>query len=114
MRVIIAGGRDFDDYEAVCRAVEQSGFDMTEVISGGATGADELGEWWAYQHGVPFGRCSADWERWGHAAGPIRNREMADMADALIALPGGRGTADMVRQMRKRGKPVHEHKEQRR
>lgn len=81
---------------------------VTEVVSGGAMGADSLGEAWANRRDKPITRFPADWNQHGKAAGPIRNAQMADYADCLLAVWDGtsRGTADMIEQMRKRGKPV--------
>ena len=53
MRVIIAGSRDITDYALVCRAVEESGFEVTQVVCGCRRGAYKLGERWADEHGVP-------------------------------------------------------------
>lgn len=97
MRVIVAGGREVRDYEIVPRAIEASGFEVTELVSGGASGVDTLGEHWANTHGIPVARFTANWQKHGRAAGPIRNRQMAAYAQALIAIPtGGRGTANMI------------------
>jgi hypothetical protein len=105
MRVIIAGSRDFLDYEVLKKAMVESGFDVTEVVSGCARGADKLGERWAEEMGIPIARYPADWNRYGNAAGPRRNDEMAKNADALVAFPtrDSRGTRDMIRRARVRG-----------
>lgn len=99
MRVIIAGSRHCHDYDVVCQAVRDSGFDITTVISGGADGVDSLGERYASEHGIPCERHPADWGKYGRAAGPIRNREMAQCADALIAVISGtsKGTRNMIK-----------------
>ncbi|MFA7536653.1 MAG: DUF2493 domain-containing protein [Desulfuromonadales bacterium] len=103
MRVIIAGSRAIVDAGVVEKAVEASGFHITEVISGGAKGVDRLGEEWAASHGIPVRRFCPEWKRLKRAAGPQRNRSMAGAADALIAIWDGksRGTADMIRVARK-------------
>lgn len=99
MRVIIAGGRNITDPQSVIDAVVASGFEVTEVVSGGAPGVDANGEAWARARGLPVRVFPADWDAHGNAAGPIRNRQMADYAEALIAIHDGesRGTADMIR-----------------
>ena len=56
MKTIIAGSRDLTDYNLVKLAVEESGFEIAEVVSGGARGVDRLGERWAKEHGVPIKR----------------------------------------------------------
>ena len=109
MKIIIAGGRDFDNYLHLLEAVVKSGFDITEVVSGGAPGADTLGELFARDMDLSMKRFPADWNRHGRAAGPIRNGEMALYADALIAMWDGvsTGTANMIKQATERGLKVH-------
>lgn len=104
MKVIIAGGREVTDYELVKKAVELSGYEITEVVSGGAPGADRLGEKWGHENGVFVTVFEADWDKYGKAAGPMRNSNMARYADALIAIDtGGPGTRDMISQARVKG-----------
>ncbi|BAQ18361.1 hypothetical protein GL4_2928 [Methyloceanibacter caenitepidi] len=80
------------------------------MIHGNATGADALAGFWAIAVGVPILAFAADWNKHGRAAGPIRNKQMLDEGkpDLVIAFPGGRGTANMVRQARERGVEVVE------
>lgn len=108
MKTIIAGSRSIADPETVAAAVEASGFEIAEVVSGCCRGVDRLGERWARRHGIPIQRFPADWQKHGKAAGPIRNRSMADYADALIAIWDGesRGTANMIEEAEKRGLKV--------
>jgi predicted Rossmann fold nucleotide-binding protein DprA/Smf involved in DNA uptake len=103
MRVIIAGSRSIVNAEVVANAVEASGYSVTEVISGGARGVDGLGEKWGLDRGIPVRRIEPDWKVFKRGAGPQRNREMANVADALVAIWDGksRGTADMIRTARK-------------
>ena len=98
MRTIIAGSRVGPRKEDLDLAMTLCGWTPTIIISGGARGADTLGEYWATQHGVPIERFPADWEKHGKSAGFIRNREMAHHAEALIALWDGRsrGTRNMI------------------
>lgn len=112
MRVIIAGSREFDDYEMLKQAMAQQleeGLDITEVVSGTAPGADRLGERWAQENGISLKRFPAQWEKYGRAAGPMRNAEMADYADYLIAFwhPSCVGTTNMIANMDYRKKPYH-------
>lgn len=104
-RVIIAGGRDFSDYErlkTVCDKVLANKFDEgVTVISGTARGADSLGEQYARERGLQVIRMPADWDRYGKAAGYRRNEEMAKTAGpggGLIAFWDGnsRGTKHML------------------
>ena len=105
VRVIIAGSRSYPGgYEGVHRAVMASGFLVATVISGVARGADLEGERWARSHGLPIEYYPANWKKHGKKAGMIRNQQMADVADALIALWDGksRGTRDMIERMAKK------------
>ena len=105
-KVIIAGGRDFDDYlsldDFVCRCLGEipGGFqDMDiQIISGGAKGADSLGERFAKDENIPLIKFPANWNKHGKAAGPIRNKQMAETGDILIAFWDGnsRGTKNMI------------------
>ena len=67
-----------------------------------------MGRRWAIENGIPIKEFPANWQEFGRAAGPIRNGEMADYADALIAIWDGRsrGTADMISRMKIKEKPV--------
>jgi hypothetical protein len=109
MKVIIAGMRDFFDYEVVKKVIKESGYPITEVVCGCAAGVDSLGERWAKENNIPISRFPADWNKHGRAAGPIRNQEMAVEGDKLIVVWDGesRGTGDMVRRMKKMNKDVY-------
>lgn len=108
MKVIIAGSRSITNQQTVVQAIEQSGFDITEVVSGTARGVDRLGEAWAEQNNVPVKRFPADWRKWGYIGGFKRNEQMAEYADALIAIwdGGSGGTRHMIRIARERGLKV--------
>jgi hypothetical protein len=109
MRTIIAGGRNIHDYQLVLSAVAESSIPISVVVSGGAQGVDYLGERYAREEGYPLDVYPADWNKHGRAAGPIRNAEMAENADALIAIWDGqsRGTKNMIEIARKRGLTVY-------
>lgn len=111
MKVIIAGSRHmpFSAYPLIEEAVRRSGFDVTEEVCGMAAGADTFGKKWAFSKGIPVKNFPADWDTYGKKAGPIRNGEMAEYADALIAFlwDGSRGTANMIKQMQNLGKPCY-------
>lgn len=103
LRVLVCGGRNYDDLGAVwgqLDAFHAMQGPIVAIIHGGAGGADLLGEKWAIQNGVPRVSFRPDWNAYGRAAGPIRNKRMLDdgKPDLVIAFPGGRGTADMIRQ----------------
>lgn len=102
MRVIIAGGRDFNNYdflkEKVTKALQNFSDDDIIVVCGEAKGADSLGKQLAMEMGWEVHSFPADWETYGKRAGHIRNRAMAQNADALIAFWDGksRGTKGMI------------------
>ncbi len=102
MKVIVAGGRDFTNYALVEEAIKISGFEISQIVSGKAKGVDTLGEVWALANNIPVEAFPADWSQHGRAAGPIRNKQMAEYADALIAIWDGesKGTANMIQQAR--------------
>lgn len=108
MRTIICGGRRnrLKDADFIWLAEMRTSLPITCVISGGATGADSGGESFARMHNIPLIVMPADWKKWGGAAGPIRNAEMAEIADVVIAFAGGTGTADMVRRAKEKGLKV--------
>lgn len=83
---------------------------VTQVVSGTANGADEYGEQWASVQQIGITRFAPDWDRYGRAAGPIRNKQMAEYADQLFLIWDGksRGSASMKRLMLAENKPVHE------
>lgn len=108
MKTIIAGSRDCFDTVALLEAIRESQFTITVVVSGTAKGVDQLGEAWAKANGIRIKKFRPDWDRYGLSAGPIRNREMAEYAEALIALWDGKskGTKNMIDEARKRGLKV--------
>lgn len=98
MKLIIAGSRNFEDYELLKARVEALPFKVTQVISGNARGADQMGEWWAQQNEIELRVYPANWSKYGRAAGHIRNQEMARVGDVLIAFWDGKskGTESMI------------------
>lgn len=111
MRTIIAGSRTITDSSKLIEAIEQSHFEITKVLCGGAHGVDRLGELYALDHDIPIQYFLANWEEYGKAAGPIRNTEMAENADALILIWDGasRGSADMLKKATAKGLKVFVH-----
>lgn len=111
-RVLVCGGRDYADREAVWReldAIRSQNGDLC-VIEGGAGGADGLARDWARTHNGATKTFRATWSLHGKAAGPIRNQRMIDEGKPhlCLAFPGGKGTADMVRRARAARVPVLE------
>lgn len=102
MTVLVCGGRTYADWPRLDQVLTDlhRTAPITRVLSGAASGADALAERWARQHQVVVSRFLPDWRRLGRAAGPRRNRRMLDEGkpDLVVAFPGGKGTADLVRQ----------------
>lgn len=115
MRVLVCGGRDYADKDEVWKALDVmlrgARHDTLTIIQGGATGADKLARDWCADRCVPYDNYPADWGKHGKAAGPIRNQRMIDEGrpNLVLAFPGGRGTADMVRRARVAGIRVRAH-----
>lgn len=109
-KVIVAGSRDFSDYLLLCHKCDIffSKKKPSHIISGNARGADILGKQYAEEHDIPCIVMPAEWDRYGKRAGYIRNQQMLDEADALIAFWDGRsrGTQHMIDIARDKGIPV--------
>lgn len=110
-RVIIAGSRSLEDYELVKAYADfklSNIEDEIEIVSGAGSGADALGERYAKEKGFRIKRFPAEWDKYGRRAGPMRNRLMAEYADALLAYWDGesRGTANMIKEAQARGLKV--------
>lgn len=110
IRVCIAGTRTFNDYSLMKTIITNAFFDISRlhIISGHAKGADELGERFANENNLLLDIYPADWKTHGKAAGHIRNAEMAQVSDCLVAFWDGesRGTKNMIKNMKKLKKPV--------
>lgn len=106
-KIIIAGGRDFDDYELLKRICDNliKYKDSVEIVSGGANGADKLGERYAKENNMNLRIFPADWYKFGKSAGYKRNLQMASYADVLIAFWDGKskGTGHMIDLAKKHG-----------
>lgn len=131
MIVIICGSRNFNNYDTVEKAIQQSGFDVSMVYSGHCKGVDLLGEMWAKEHNIPCKIFPAKWndlkhpnaliktrenpwthkkEKYCHNAGNLRNEEMLNAgAEAVIAIQEEvtPGTQHMIRIAKKKGIPVY-------
>jgi len=92
MKVIIAGSRNFTDYQKLKETCDTILRDQTniEIVSGNCRGADLLGEQYAKERGYKITQFPADWNKYGKSAGPKRNQQMANYADALIAFWDGK------------------------
>ena len=112
MKIVIAGGRDFQNYEVLRGAMDGVLANISSpitIVSGAARGADTLGEQYAAERGLDVIRFPADWKKFGRRAGPIRNEQMAEAANMLVAFWDGqsRGTKNIIGNMEQRGKPYY-------
>lgn len=99
-RLLVCGGRNFSDREYLEKFLDnlQVGESFTTLIHGAARGADRLAGIWAKSRGLEVIEVPAEWDRYGRAAGPIRNNEMLKHSpDLVVAFPGGVGTAHMIK-----------------
>lgn len=100
MKVIVAGGRKFNNYNLLKTTLNNILSNKTdiEIVSGTANGADKLGERYAEQYNYHIKKFPAEWDKYGKSAGYIRNEEMAKYADALVAYWDGisKGTRHMI------------------
>ena len=106
MRVIVCGGRSYSDRDTLFKALDWIHLKepITTIVHGGCSGADNLAAQWAKEIGVRLEEHKANWKLYGPAAGPIRNREMAEtFPNLVLAFPGGRGTEDMIRVAQNKG-----------
>jgi hypothetical protein len=104
MRIIVAGGREFKDYELLCEKLDHYlqnlNKDKITIVSGAARGADSLGERYARERGYKIERHPADWNGpHKKRAGLVRNEDMAKVSQALVAFHDGvsTGTAHMIK-----------------
>lgn len=108
--VLVCGGRRFSNRRMLKEYMDAFPYAVTQIITGGAPGADSLAEWWAERKGIAVRQFRADWKAHGNKAGPLRNQQMLDEGkpDYVVAFPGGAGTADMIRRARKAGIEIFE------
>lgn len=107
MRVLVCGGRYYANADKVNAVLDE--LHPSQVITGGATGADTLAANWARQTSTDLLVMRAEWLLYGKRAGPERNARMLAVGPNLVvAFPGGRGTADMVKKAKAAGVRVME------
>lgn len=108
MKIAIVGSRTFDDYNKLVNELTPLKEQITEVISGGAKGADTLAEKWAKDNNIKSTVYHADWDRWGKSAGFRRNIDIVNTSDLVVAFHDGisKGTAHTIKIARDLGKTV--------
>lgn len=114
LKLIVAGGRDFSDYALLSKCIMDIALveypdKAISIVSGMAKGADSLGYMFAVENNVRKYIFPADWNQYGKRAGMLRNKQMGNFSDVLLAFWDGqsRGTQQMIQFMGSLGKPVH-------
>ena len=106
MKVAVVGSRGFNNYNKVVETL--SGLKITEIVSGGAVGADKLGERYANENNIPTKIFIPDWEKYGKSAGFKRNTQIIEEAEFVVAFwdMESKGTKDSISKAEKLGKKV--------
>ncbi len=107
MRVLVCGGRTYGRYELVEDVLQQ--WNISTIIEGGASGADQLANRYAGEHGIAVETFPAEWSKYGKSAGYIRNAQMLSEGkpELVVAFPGGKGTQNMIKLAEIAKVPVH-------
>lgn len=110
-KVIVAGTRTFKDYDYLKETLDKilsKRLPNVEIVSGTAVGADKLGEQYAKEHNLNIKQFPADWNSYGKSAGPRRNKQMAEYADACVVFWDGKskGTKSMIQFATELGLPI--------
>lgn len=108
MKIVVAGNRTYKNHQHVYDVLNSIVQKSDIILHGGARGVDAVASTWARTHGIACQTVEADWDKFGPAAGRLRNQQMALRADALIAFWDGEspGTGNMIRCMQLVQKPI--------
>ena len=108
MKTAVIGTRTFENYQQLCETLGNLANTPTEIISGGATGADALAERYATENNLPLTIHLANWKEYGKAAGPIRNKTIIEECEQLVAFWDGqsKGTNHTIKTAKAKGKPT--------
>lgn len=110
IKLAVVGSRTFIDYDYMCQTLKW--FDIKQIISGGAKGADALAKRYAEEHNIDYKEFPANWDKHGKSAGYIRNKQIVDAADEVVAFWDGesKGTQHTITITEEQGKPLHVYK----
>ncbi|KKN16289.1 hypothetical protein LCGC14_0977450 [marine sediment metagenome] len=112
LKLAVVGSRNFHDYEYVKSILDC--YEIKQIISGGAKGADTLAKRYAAEHSIDYKEFPAEWNKYGKSAGPIRNRLIVDAADEVVAFmikdQATKGTSITIKFAEEKDKPVHIYK----
>ena len=108
MKTAIIGTRTYDNYTQLCEIISNLEHKPSEIISGGATGADALAERYAKDNDLPLTIHLPNWKEYGKAAGPIRNKTIIEDCEQIVAMWDGqsKGTKHTIDTAKKIGKPT--------
>lgn len=108
MRLAIIGSREFKQYQYLVTLLDPIKDSIEWIISGGARGVDSMAERYARVNKIPFLLFPANWDKYGKRAGFIRNQQIVDEADYMIAIPtpDSIGTRDSIRRAEIKEIPV--------
>ena len=109
-KVIVAGTRYFNNYDLICKKLDYflCNLEDIEIVSGTVSGAYSLGERYAKENNLVLKQFPANWDKYGKRAGYLRNSQMADYADYLVAFWNGKskGTSHMINLAKEKGLKV--------
>lgn len=108
MKIGVVGSRSFKDYELLKQTLDSLSFEITQIISGGASGADTLAEWYALEKKIPLKVFRPDWKKFGKRAGFLRNTDIVKNSEHVIAFWDSlsRGTLDSINKAKNLNIPV--------
>jgi len=108
MKTIICGSRTIENKALLKELILYFQLKLSSIISGGARGADKIGEDFAKENSIPLTIIKAEWDIYGKYAGYRRNKQMAEIAEAVIALWNGesKGTKNMIDIAKRKGLPI--------
>jgi hypothetical protein len=108
LKIGVVGSRGFNDYKLLKDTLDKYLDSVYLIVSGGAKGADQLGEKWANENGIKTLIFKPEWDKFGKVAGFLRNKDIVDHSDIIIAFWDGmsRGSEDTIKQAKKAGKEV--------
>jgi len=113
-RVVIAGCRDYNNYQEAKKYIDYCLSNIRKeneiiIVSGGACGADKIGEQYAEENGFAVEKYPANWRKYGRSAGPRRNKQMAELCDYVICFwdEKSRGTKSMIDYAKMYNKPIN-------
>lgn len=108
MKLAIIGSRGFNDINLLNETLNPLVFQIDLVISGGARGADKMGEEWAERHGIDTLIFPAEWDKYGKLAGFRRNEDIIKNADTVIAFwdQKSKGTLHSINLAKELKKPI--------